>query len=502
VRVDRRTFLLGALAAAGAGVGAVAGARVLFDDDDRDGAPPTRRYGDVSLRQAAASDRPPVLFVSLDDCNDWLGYLNDHPGTHTPNIDALAATSLSFAQAYCSVPQCIPSRASLLFGRAPYHTGVYDHSDESRERQTAFARVTPALTDAFWAAGYDTYGSGKVFHPYEPARWTDYKATTHYASAWANSDEPERWDPEWLSPYDGRPIGDGRRFRRRVIDFGPSGRDPADEADGIATEWVRARLRERTSRPLFLALGFQLPHEPWRLPQRYFDLHPIDEVVVPEARPGDLDDLGPYATGEIVHRRTYERMYEAGVVPGLVQAYQAAISFVDDRLGIVLEELAASPYADEMIVVLWSDHGYHLGEKLHLEKYTLWERGTHVPFLLRVPGRFDRGDRFERPVSLLDLGPTLADLCDVELDPGHEGRSLLPATADPPLADDRPAIMTWQRGNHAVRRGAWRYIRYRTGERELYDRSSDPDELTNLAALADYRDVVADLDRFVPTDDA
>ena len=131
---------------------------------------------------------------------------------------------------------------------------------------------------------------------------------------------------------------------------------------------------------------------------------------------------------------------------------------------------------------MWSDHGYHLGEKLHIEKFTLWERATRVPFLLHVPGRFDREQHLGVPVSTIDLGPTLSQLCGIDPQTPYDGGSLLPIVADPRRAADRPPVTTWQQGNHSVRRGEWRYIRYRTGEIELYDQGTDPNEFDNLAA--------------------
>jgi arylsulfatase A-like enzyme len=498
--MNRRTFLRGSLATAA--VAATAGGLAL-GNMLRDGSSNERRYGDLRLRRRTApSDAPNVLFVSIDDMNDWLGFLNNHPGTRTPNLDALAARSLVFTQAYTPAPLCLPARSAVMFGQAPYNSGVYDHGDVSRARYEQMTSATPSLVDDLWAAGYDAIGAGKVFHGSERPRWTSYRPTLYYLPG-VDRDGPEaapgRYDPEWKSPYDGRPIGEGKRFGGNMIDFGPSGVAPDEDPDGEATEWVRLALRDRHDRPFVLGVGFILPHEPWRLPRRYFDQHPLDEVVVPEFRPGDLRDLGPYARNDIVDTHgIFKKLRSSGIWEEAVQAYQAAITYIDDRLGLVLDDLASGPYADDTIVVVWSDHGYHLGEKLHMEKFTLWERATRVPLLLHVPGRFNSHQTFDQPVSTIDLGPTIAELCAARVHARHDGTSLLSLVAAPEQAAARPPITTWMAGNYAVRHGPWRYIRYRTGEAELYDHRNDPDERVNLAGRPRFAATEAELDGFLP----
>jgi arylsulfatase A-like enzyme len=494
--VNRRTFLVkSGLVAAGAATAFLGwdAARGAFDQ------PGVRRYGDLKLRRARAkSDMPNVLFIAIDDLNDWVGFLNDHPGTLTPNMDALASKSVVFTNAYCAAPICRAARTALMFGRAPYKTGVYDNN--STASYDKMAAVNPALTDDFWAAGYDVVGAGKVFHGSEHRRWTQYSATPFYVSDLdRRTSPPDRYDPKWLSPYDGKPIGDGRRAKAAMIDFGPSGRSPDRDPDGQATTWVRARLAEKHDRPFFLAQGFVEPHEPWRVPQKFFDLHPLDGVVVPPTLPHELESISPYARDHFVDPYgVLKLLRDDHLLARAIQAYQAAITFVDDRIGLLLHDLASSRYADNTIIVLWSDNAYHLGEKQTIEKATLWEPATHVPLLVSAPGRLP-ARRFEPAVSTLDVSPTVAELCGVR----QHGRdldceSLLPRLANPRLADARPAITTWLAGNHAVRLGPWRYISYRTGETELYDHRTDPGENTNLAGRADHAAIEHKLAAYVP----
>ena len=492
--VNRRSFLvksgLAALGAATAYFGWEA-----FDKDE------VRRYGDVTLRRAKPkSDMPNVLFLAVDDLNDWVGFLNNHPGTLTPNLDALASTSVVFTSAYCAAPVCRPARTALMFGRAPYKTGVYDNdTTASVASYNQMAKVTPALTDDFWAAGYDVIGAGKVYHGSEHRRWTKYFATPFYVSDRDRETSPiDRYDPNWLSPYDGQPLGDGSRTTPAMIDFGVSGRSPDRDPDGQATTWVRARLADKHDRPFFLAQGFVEPHEPWRVPQKFFDLHPLDGVVVPPTVPHELEGVGTYARQTFIDPfGVLELLRKDHLLSKAIQAYQAAITFVDDRIGLLLHDLTSSRYANDTIVVLWSDNAYHLGEKLTIEKGTLWERATHVPFLISAPGLPAR--RFEPAVSTLDVSPTIAELCGVRQHARDlDSESLLPRLANPGLADARPAITTWLADNHAVRLGPWRYIRYRTGETELYDHRTDPDEYTNLAGRADHTAVERKLAAYLP----
>jgi arylsulfatase A-like enzyme len=497
--VQRRSFIIGALATVAAAGSTGVGWR-LVRESEHDG--DVRRYGSTVLRRRkAASDAPNVLFISIDDMNDWAGFLNNHPGTRTPNMDALARNSLIFEHAYCAAPLCLPSRTAIMFGRMPYHTHIYDHTKASRANYAAMKAHTPSVVDDIWAAGYDTFGASKIFHGKEKRRWTQYHSTVFYASAGpelSGADSGAKNNPNWISPYNGKPIGDGKDFPSGLPDFGPSGVSPAKEPDGETATWAIGELDGKRSRPFFLGVGFVLPHEPWRLPQKYFDMHPLDEVVVPPIKPHDLDDLGPDAKKMVDPLDIFGRVEKYHDLARVVQAYQAAISFTDANVGRVLNELASSPYANDTIIALWSDHGYHLGEKMHLEKMTLWEQATHVPLLLHVPGQFDKGTRYAPPVPSMDISPTIVELCGARPHEGQDSRSLLARIRDPKLAAARPPITTWEPGNYAVRRDNWRYIRYADGERELYDHNNDPNEYTNLAKNWYTFPVMQELDAFLP----
>jgi arylsulfatase A-like enzyme len=452
--MQRRTFLIGSAATAATAATAALGGGLLYKHravPRRDGLVritpdgDTRVYGDMTLaRDPPPSDGRNVLFIVLDDCNDWVGFLANHPGTRTPNLDALARQSLPFTSAYCVAPMCNPARTGVMFGQHPFTSDAYDHSEASFEKYDELAAVTPSLAD------------------------------------------------------------DGASMKADMIDFGPSGRSRDDDPEGRASAWVAERLREQYDRPFYLAYGAICTHLPWRIPQQFFDMHPLDEIVLPPYRPDDLDDLSGYAKAKIIDTtHIFSRLVEDHLWGKAVQAYQAAISYADDCIGRVLDQLHSSPYADDTIVVVWSDHGFdhgfHLGEKLHIEKFTLWEPATRIPFLLHVPGQLASQQTFTKPVSAIDIGPTIADLSGTKIHAAnHAGRSLLPVIADPALADDRPPLMTWEVGNNAVRQDKWRYLRSVTGDVELYDHDADPEELTNLADDPSTQDVQRDLARFLP----
>jgi arylsulfatase A-like enzyme len=199
----------------------------------------------------------------LDDCNDWVGFLNNHPGTKTPNLDALAARSLVFAAAYCAAPMCLPARTANLFGRNPWETKIYNHSPQSFAYYDYMKAYTPSIIDDIWTTGYDTLAAGKVFHGSERKRWTSYQPIQGYAVGAARDESAKaRFDPNWVSPYNGARIGDGKNFPSYEIDFGSSGTTPQQDPNGRGVAWITKQLAASHSRPFLLAFGSETPHEP------------------------------------------------------------------------------------------------------------------------------------------------------------------------------------------------------------------------------------------------
>jgi arylsulfatase A-like enzyme len=446
---------------------------------------------------AAAADVPPqrrpnVLFVAVDDLNDWIGCLRGHPDAKTPHMDRLARRGVLFTRAYCAAPACNPSRVALLTGLRPSTTGVY-HNDQPW-RTVPVLRNAVTLPQHFMANGYHVVGCGKIFHGGldEPASWHEYRRPARGAA----DRDPNR--PARLPPPSGRAGG---------ITWGALDVSDEEMEDHHIVSWAIEKLRRRTDdRPLFLACGLHKPHMPWQVPKKYFDLYPLESIRLPEAPEDDLKDVPPAGVAIARPEGDHANVLRTNTWRQAVQAYLASISFADAQVGRLLEALDTDPaLRDNTIIVLWGDHGWHLGEKKHWRKFALWEEATRTPLIVAGPGVAageGAGARCERAVSLLDLYPTLADLCSLPAGEALEGRSLRALLRDPRAAWDHAALTTHGRGNHAVRTERWRYIRYAGSGEELYDHDSDPNEWTNLAADEKWAEVKADLAKRLPPRDA
>jgi arylsulfatase A-like enzyme len=441
---------------------------------------------------AAQPRKPNVLFIALDDWNDWAGCLG-HGQALTPNADRLAGQGMLFTGAHCVAPVCNPSRVAVMTGLRPETTGVYEnHQPLGKKKPDA---VTLQLH--FAQSGYATYGGGKIYH--DSPQFIDLRGWTEYywwhPKGNVRDDYSHPPDPE----PPGRPTRNITPITKRNFDWGPVDQPEADWPDTKVAHWAAGVLERKHDEPFFLAVGIFRPHVPWFNPPKYFDVYPLDRIRLPAVKDDDLEDLGPFARARAMDRNSqHEKLVEFGEWKPAVQAYLGSISFADANLGRVLDALDRSPHKDNTIVVLWSDHGYHLGEKLHWHKRTLWERSTHVPLIWVVPGTTKPGSVCDAPVSLLDMYPTLIDLCGLKPRAELEGRSLVPLLGDPNAPWDRPAVTTWQPGNVAVRSRHFRYIRYAKGEEELYDHRTDPDEWHNLAGDPRYAGVIAEHRRHLP----
>jgi arylsulfatase A-like enzyme len=266
--------------------------------------------------------------------------------------------------------------------------------------------------------------------------------------------------------------------------------------------WGMEFLKGDHGGPFFLACGFFRPHLPWYVPPKYFEMYPADEVTLPNVNENDLDDVPKIGRQMARPEGDHKKVIETDNWRRAVQGYLACISFVDTQIGKVLDALYSSPYAEDTIVVLWGDHGWHLGEKLHWRKFALWEEATHNVFMVVAPGLTRAGGRCSRPVSLLDIYPTLIELCGLPPKEGLEGQSLVPLLRDPAAEWERPVLTTHGRENHSIRSERWRYIRYRDGTEELYDHDNDELEWTNLAGRAEHADVKQELARWLPESNA
>jgi arylsulfatase A-like enzyme len=446
----------------------------------------------------SAPTPPNVLFISMDDLNDWISPLDPQAQPHTPNFARLAARSVTFTRAYCDAPMCNPSRTAVLTGLRPSTTGVYGNHTDWR-RMLPDIVTLPAL---FRQAGYHAVGAGKVYH--------------HVDRAYHDERSFQQWLPFVAEPlhrprHSGRDyaeFADGtREVNAPTFDWGPTLQPEHEMLDERSTRLAEAFLTSEHDRPFFLAVGYYRPHLPYYVPQRYLDRWPAHRVRLPEVKADDLDDIP--AAGLALHR-AWRRMFGSLMsAPDpdrawreAIAAYCAAIEYVDDLLGRLLDALDRSAYADNTVIVLWSDHGYHLGEKHHWTKFVLWERSVKVPLLIAAPGVARAGGVCGRTVALTDLFPTLVELAGLEAPHALDGRSLVPLLRDPAAPWDRPALTTEGPGNHTVRDERWRYIRYADGGEELYDHETDPHEWTNLAGDPAHAATIARLAAWLPRTEA
>jgi len=464
---------------------------------------------------AKGSPQPPnVLFIAVDDLNDWTGCMGGRQGVCTPNLDQLAARGVLFTNAHCAAPACNPSRVAVMTGVRPSTSGVYRNAQSWRSVPRLANAVT--IPEHFRSGGYAASGGGKIFHALSWIR-EGYGKQRNDPDIWdAYFPSKDRPMPDALWPAAAnvtisakgyvhwRPLASpatatGRR-PSHFFDFAPLAEPERKMADYKVVDWAIGELGKDRQKPFFLAVGLFRPHIPWFAPQKYFDLYPLDEVLLPEVRTDDLDDCAKAGIRN-VRRGWHKWLVENDQWRQAVQGYLACISFADAQVGRLIEALDNSRYADNTIIVLWSDHGMHIGEKQHWEKFTLWEESTRVPLMVVAPGVTKEESRCSQPVSLVDIYPTLIELCGLPERQEIEGTSLVKLLRKPSASRVEPAITTWGRNNHAIRTDRWRYIRYSNGEEELYDHQSDPDEFTNLV-LSDpdgSRPIIRELAGWLPT---
>jgi arylsulfatase A-like enzyme len=437
------------------------------------------------LDSGTAAEKPNVLFIAIDDLNDWVGVLGGHPQAQTPNIDRLARRGTLFANAHCQSPLCNPSRTSLMTGLRPSTTGVYGLSPWFRKLDTFKDRVS--LPQQLEASGYHTLSTGKIYHGGYGRGEGDREFQEIGPGASVGARPEKKIIP--ATPGGNHPL----------MDWGTFPHDDKEKGDWKVASWAVEQLNEKPEGPFFLSVGFFLPHVPCFATQQWFDLYPEEQVMLPWVRRDDRDDT-PMFSWYIHWDLPEPRLSWCESVDQwkpLVRAYLACISFVDSQVGRVLDALEGNGYADDTVIVLWSDHGYHLGEKLITGKNTLWERSTRVPLIFAGPG-ISQAAVCRQPVELLDIYPTLNDILGLPHVDGLEGHSLLPQLKDSKAVRPWPAITTHNQGNHGVRSERWRYIHYANGREEFYDMQNDPQEFHNLVGDSKYANVVAEHRRWLP----
>lgn len=442
-------------------------------------------WGQPSPQQT--SNKPNYLFIAIDDLNDWIGVLGGHPQVKTPNIDRLARRGTLFTNAHTQAPLCNPSRVSLLTGRRPSTTGVY--ALQPKLRNVASLKDVVTLPQAMAQGGYRTLGAGKIFH--------DNLSVAERAREFQVWGEVENYKSLPTKKFVNTPDP------IKLMDWGAFPARDSEHDDAKLTDWAIAQLNKAPQEPFFLAVGIRLPHVPLYAPQSWFDLYPDETLVMPPVKENDRADIPEFAW--YLHWQLPEPrlswLRASQQWRPMVRAYLATISFMDYQVGRLLDSLERNGLAENTIVVLWSDHGWHLGEKGISGKNTLWERSTRVPLIFAGPG-VAANARCTRPVELLDLYPTLLDLSGLPIPQQLEGHSLTPLLKNAQAKRNWPAITTHNQNNHAVRSEHWRYIRYADGSEELYDLRRDPNEWTNLARDTRHASVIKEHRQWLPKTNA
>ncbi len=450
----------------------------------------------LAMSKANETNKPNVLFISIDDLNDWIGCLNGHPQTITPNLDRLAGSGQLFTNAHCVAPACNPSRSGVMLGMSPHNSGIYANGQKMRE---VYPNKT-LLSKHFSNNGYWSGGSGKLLHYFIDAQsWDEYFPKK----------ETEDPFPRTLYPKK-RPVSlpVGGAWQYDETDWG--GLPVSDSeygGDYLVTDWVGKQLEKKHDKPFFLACGIYRPHEPWFVPQKYFDKFPLKDIQLPPGyKEDDLDDL-PESGKKAGPNRYFKHIKSHNQWKQGVQGYLASIHYADTMLGRVLDSLEKGPNKANTIVVLWSDHGWHLGEKQHWQKFTAWRASTRVPLMIKVPkgcsailpNGTHSGTIYDYPVSLLSLYNTLTELCGIPKQP-VDSVSIVPTLINPDKQLNEVALTFMHKvGTVAVSGKDWRYIHYTNGDHELYNIKKDPYEWDNLATKPEHAIRIKSMRSHIPT---
>ena len=454
-----------------------------------------------SLLAAEPKSRPNVLFLAVDDMNDWVGCMDASTKAITPNMDRLAKRGVLFNNAHTAGVFCAPSRAAIFSGQYASTTGCYRTANYFVDHP----EIEP-LQVSFSKAGYKTFGAGKLFH--HPAGAIDQRGWNEF---FLRTDEQrqngwglESWNEgtPFPSPFPASIYNRGQQITGGLfLEWAPIPNHREEEmADTMRVNWAVDKLKEKHDEPFFLGVGIYAPHFPNYCPQKYFDLYEPKNIQLPPYKEGDLDDLPEKIKRmKSARSRIHQKLEKLEAIDDAIHGYLACMSYADAMMGRILDALEASPYADNTIVVLWSDHGYHHGEKGDWGKHTLWERTSNVPFIWAGPS-VAKNQQTDATVSLIDMYPTFVEMCDLPKPAQKlEGESIASTLANPSEAEDRNVFLPHMNpGEYAIINRDWRYIHYGDDGDELYDVQADPNEWENLAAAPEHADRIAEMRKFAP----
>lgn len=417
-----------------------------------------------------------LLVIMADDLNDWVGAYGGHPQAKTPNIDRLASMGVRFENFHTAVPLCNPSRAAVWTGIRPHVSGIHTNNDAH------YMDGSTVLHEHLQNNGFYTIGAGKIFHGGSGGgrvveywdKYTSYKNVQNETNK-VNSlhaDIPDSHKDEIKKP-----------MKFRGFDwYQLPNNDELVPDHRITTDFINNFNNRPKNKPFAAFVGQFFPHLPWILPKKYFDMFPLESIILPEKGHNDTADIPVEHIENYKKReREHQLMVDNDLEKQAVQAYLASTYFADQQIGRILDMLEDSGEIDNTIIVFWSDHGWHFGEKNNWHKQTLWEEATRTPFAMVVPGMTQAGSVTTRTADSISIFNTVFELLGVKAPAGQsDGISIVPLLKNPQLSWEHPAISTNFSGSHSVRSEHWRYTRYASGGEELYDHRSDQAESVNL----------------------
>ncbi|MCM8530681.1 MAG: sulfatase [Lentisphaeraceae bacterium] len=419
-----------------------------------------------------------ILLLIADDLNTWT---IQESGRYTnkviaPNLDNFSKSGIVFKNAYCAAPYCVPSRTSMWSGVSPHKSGIYHNQTNINASEPLKSAVS--LFETFKNAGYNTLGYGKISHGWKGDGF--------------NEKIGHKRDPR----PPGAPI---QSIGRGEQDWGTINIPESEMNDTQSANRAIAALNKEHDKPFFIVCGTFNPHMAWFVPQKYYDMFPLDEIKVPKLNPNDFDDIPPLADEIVSGKRKFtQSVLNAGLHKQAVQAYLATTAYVDAQHGRVLDTLEKSKHKDNTIVMFISDHGFHLAEKDNWQKGTLWDEATNSMFMMRVPGMTKAGGITERCISLQDIYPTLTDLCGLTKPDYVDGKSIVPLLKNPYSEWESTAFSYLNNQYASIRTERFRFTRYKEGQIELYDHSKDPNEWTNQANNPEYASIIKELEARLP----
>lgn len=449
----------------------------------------------LTFSSVGKDERPNVLFISVDDMNDWAGPWGGNPQCQTPNLDRFADQgAVVFTNTHCAGPVCGPSRSAIMSGFMPYTTGAYTNG--SNMLLSPVVQTHATMPEYFTKNGYITISSGKIFHAhrgengFDRGQWSfdvweqagggwDVDQSTLFSRRKGIINGVKQENPKYADPH-GSEFGWAATIR------------PTEEtSDYMTAQWAASKLSQTYDKPFFLAVGIFRPHLPWYVPKEFYDKYDLDSIELPEVDENDFDDiLKP--NGEPKFKPSSDYLWcseDEFVFKSAVRAYMACVTYADYCLGVIMDALENSPHKDNTIVIIWGDHGWHLGEKMRFRKATIWSEATRAPMLARLPGMTDRHVN-PSPVNLNDMYPTLVELCGLP-EKKIDGRSFAPLLKKPETIWETPTVTIKGPESASVRGLKWRYARYEDGTEELYNLESDPLERENLVHSEDQEAIVA-----------